>query len=123
MADPRNGGPQEKEAGTKWFTHPKTITQPTNRTWRMVLWRKCPPLVSVIIHSIIAGLFNACLIINTYLDSVHVSPAERRQKRREERVLLPPAPRVYKSGLAAPVCDYVLKRADASDKWSDCWSV
>jgi len=28
---------------------------------------------------------------------------ERKEERREERVLLPPALRVYKSGLAAPV--------------------
>ena len=35
---------------------------------------------------------------------------------REERVLLPPALRVYRSGLAVPVCHYALKRADASDR-------
>ena len=60
------------------------------------------------------------MIINTYLYSVHVLPGgerrgrrreerreegreERKEERREEWVLLPPALRVYKSGLAAPV--------------------
>ena len=41
---------------------------------------------------------------------------ERREEMREERVLLPPALRVYRSGLAVPVCHYALKRADASDR-------